>query len=114
MIFFRTGAAYNIPLSINMHPIQRLQKCDKVLKMVNESLFPIYIFPILVHLLSFHIAPVAKFVFKSRLFGVSFSNNVGSDVPISVFGKYRILESNAAVGTFDGSTGKCGNIFNVC
>lgn len=96
---------YNVPSGVNIHPIERLQECDKVLKMVNQSLFPIYVFPVVLHLLSFHIAPIAKFGFKSRLFGASFSNNVGAEGPIHAFGKYRVLEITAAVGTFDGSTG---------
>lgn len=94
-----------------MHPVQRLMECDKIFKMVNESLFPTHVFPLLVYFLSYHIAPIAKFGFKGRHFGASLSNNLGIPVPVCAFdNKYRVLEQSAACATYDGATGTV-NIF---
>lgn len=59
----------------------------------------------LTYILSFHIAPIAKFGFRSLILGSSISNFPGPAKEIQLENGMRIVEVGGAVGGFDGAAG---------
>lgn len=87
-----------------MKPVDRVKECEKIIKRVNPALFN-RIFPILTYILSFHIAPIAQFGFRSSVFGTSISNFPGPAKEIQLENGSKLVEVGGAVGGFDGDTG---------